>query len=93
MPWEQKRIVAAKAKLNKEADRVKAKTGARTVAIIAFFDDGGPSLMLLEGGTAPVPSEQLYGSLHAIYVRNRQAIEAQAKDQPKPTNDEPPAVQ
>jgi hypothetical protein len=49
--------------------------------------------MLLEGGTAPVPSEQLYGSLHAIYVHNRTALEAQAKDQPKPTNDEPPAVQ
>ena len=93
MPWEQKRITAAKAKLDKEADRVKAKLGARTIAIIAFFDDGSPSLMLLEGGTAPVPSEQLYGSLHAIYVRNRESLEAKEKDQPKPTNDEPPAVQ
>jgi hypothetical protein len=93
MPWEEKRLKAAKAKLDKEADRVKAKTGARTVAIIAFFDDGSPSLMLLEGGTAPVSSEQLYGSLHAIYVRNRQALEAKEKDQPKPTNDEPSTVQ
>ena len=93
MPWEQERVVRMKTKLDKEADRAKARTGARTVAIIAFFDDGGPSLVMIEGGTAPMPAEQLYGSLHQIYAGNRAKLEQAAVEQPAATNDEPSRVQ
>lgn len=93
MPWDEERRRAVKRRLDKEAERAKARTGARTVALIAFYDDGSPSLIMIEGGTAPMPGGQLYAALAQLYAENEAKLAAQAKGQPAATAPEPTTQQ
>ncbi len=83
MPWSDERRSAAKKKIDKEAARVVEKLGARTVAMICFFDEvPGGHLIMLEGGTAPFPAGELYVQLAQIYVANA----AKQKGPPAPVD-------
>ena len=63
--------------------RVVEKLGARTVAMICFFDEApGGHLIMLEGGTAPFPAGELYAQLAQIYVANA----AKQKGPPAPVD-------
>ena len=76
MPWTDERRAQVKKKIDKEAARAVERLGARTVAVICFFDEApGGHMIMLEGGTAPFPAGQLYAQLASIYARN----EAQQK--------------
>lgn len=78
MPWNEERRRRKKAALDKEADRIKARVGARTIAIIAFFDDGQPTLVMMEGGSAPMPGRDLYSALAQLYAEKEEALRVTA---------------
>ncbi len=79
MPWSDERRSAAKKKIDKEVARVVEKLGARTVAMICFFDEApGGHLIMLEGGTSPFPAGQLYAQLASIYAANEAKQKAAA---------------
>ena len=72
MPWDMKKQMQVKRKVDKEAARAAARLGARTVAMLCFFSNGDEPLMLIEGGTSPMPSIDLYTSLAAAYKEMKQ---------------------
>lgn len=85
MPWDDARRAAVKNKIDKEAARAVARLGARTVAVICFFDEApGGHLIMLEGGTAPFPAGQLYAQLASIYAANEAKQKAAAGLGPVP---------
>lgn len=61
-PWTPEKRSNIKRKIDKEAARAAARLGAATVTIIAFFPDG-EYLHMQDGGTAPMPSLDLYTKL------------------------------
>lgn len=62
VPWDEARRARAKAKIDKESDRVAARLGAVGVVLVVFFEDGD-SLHMMDGGRSPVPFKDLYRNL------------------------------
>ncbi len=61
MPWTPEQRAAKKRKVDKEADRLAGRLGAKGAYIIAFFDAGdGEHFHIMDGGKAPMSSEELY---------------------------------
>lgn len=90
--WTQERFKQVKKKIDKEAARALARLNARTVAMICFFNDGDRPLVLLEGGTSPLPAHILYAQLAHFYAAQAQLAAAEAK-LPKPPIDGVVALQ
>ena len=86
MPWTDEKRRQVKRKIDKEAARAVARLGAKTVAMICFFQEEGATMILMEGGTAPVPGGPLYAQLANRYALMEQKQQAMAATQ---TNDEP----
>ena len=80
--WTPERFRQVKSKIDKEAARALARLGARTVAMICFFNDGDRPLVLLEGGTSPLPAHVLYAQLANFYAAQAQIAAAQASQKP-----------
>jgi hypothetical protein len=61
-PWAPEKRNFVKRKIDKEAARAAARLGAKSVLIIAFFEDG-EFLHMQDGGTAPMSTADLYKKL------------------------------
>lgn len=64
-PWAPEKRSAVKRKIDREAARAAARLGAKSVLIVAFFPDG-EYLHMLDGGTAPMPTAELYKKLATV---------------------------
>lgn len=58
-PYSPEKRAQNKRKIDKEARRAADRLGAKHVAIIAFFADG-EYMHMQDGGSAPMPFDQLY---------------------------------
>jgi hypothetical protein len=61
-PWTPEKRSQVKRKIDKEAARAAARLGAKTVVIVAFFQDGN-CMHMQDGGSAPMPFDKLYKQL------------------------------
>lgn len=93
MPWDDEKRRQVKRKIDKEAARAAARLDAKTVAMICFFDEGAGTMILMEGGTAPVPGGTLYAQLAHRYSMMEQKAREAAGQGPTPTNDGPAGSQ
>ena len=93
MPWTDEKRRQVKNKIDKEAARAVARLGAKTVAMICFFVEEGNTMILLEGGSAPMPGGPLYTQLANRYAIMEQKQRVLAAAAPAQTNDGPEGSQ
>jgi len=66
-PWDKEKRARVKGKVDKEADRAKARLGASHVVMIAFFADAdGENLHMQDGGVAPMDLDHLYKMMLSV---------------------------
>lgn len=66
IPWTDEEIKLVKHRIDREAKRAAERIGAMSCIVIAFFEDG-EYLHMQDGGSSPMPPEQLYKKLAAAF--------------------------
>ncbi len=64
-PWTTEKRSQIKRKIDREAKHSAGRLGAAHVVVIAFFPDG-EFLHMQDGGSAPMPFEQLYKQMSGV---------------------------
>jgi len=70
-PWDEPLRNLKKKAIDKAAQDVARKIGARFCVIVAFFpaNTQGDSFHIMDGGHSPMPSADLYRTMHGAAVR------------------------
>lgn len=63
-PWSEAKRRLVRAKIDKEAKRAAKRLGGFSAVMVVFFEDGA-FFHRMEGGAAPMPTDELYRQLLA----------------------------
>ncbi len=88
MTFDTRRFQRTRDKIGKEAARAQRRLGAVSCAMICFFEDGKNPLVLIDGGTSPIPPADLYANLARVYIEKgapRASEPVLAAEEPKPS--------
>ena len=76
-PWPMEKRIAVNRKIDKEAARAASRLGAKTVILVACFEDSDGYISMLDGSTAPFQEmAQLYQKLAKAYMIQKETGDA-----------------